>query len=103
MCLNSKGKKTMKTNSKIPKRSFFAVMGVISIIVPTVMGQRAEQTDDQLLTVIKTPNKQVKARVVAIRRVNLLLRDTGPKGITDEDRRPYVEIELYVGSPDPGA
>ena len=90
----------MKTNSKIRKRSLFAGLGVIFVIVLTMMGQRAEQTDNQSPVIIKTPNKQVKARVVAIRRVNLLLRDPGPKGITDEDRRPYVEIELYVGEPD---
>ncbi len=87
----------MKNTSRICKRSF-TLLALSFSLAAAIAGQQT----GPLPLVIKTPEKQVKAHVVAIRRVNLLLGDIG-QGITDENRKPYVEIELYVGRPDLGA
>ena len=83
----------MKITSRICKRSF-ALPALSFSLAAAIAGQQT----GPLPLVIETPEKQVKAHVVAIRRVNLLLGDIGQR-ITDEIRKPYVEIELYVGKP----
>jgi hypothetical protein len=78
----------------------FVVSGLILVTSLTAIGQQPDQASGQIPTAVLASKRVIEAKVVAVRRVNLLLRDPSSKGITDEDRKPYVEIELYVGYPD---
>lgn len=86
--------------AKSSKVTFLIMLGVIFFSALIGVGQQSENAGKQAPLIIQFPKNREKPKVIAIRRVNLLLRDPGSKGITDEDRKPYVEIELYVGYPD---
>lgn len=87
----------MKRITKIRKLQLLVVLGMSLVIVLTILGQETEQNDRQMPLIIKSPQKEEKAIIIAIRRAILIVEDLGPDGLSYEKRVPHVEIELFVG------
>ncbi len=85
------------------KYLLITVLGVILVIGFTIMGQQSEKADDEIPLIELSSKNREKAHLVAIRRVNLIIEETGPEVVRHEKLVPHVEVEIYVGKTDLGA
>jgi len=86
----------------MPRTRKYAFLGIPVISLGlglTNFAQVKDQDSDQPMIVVK-PRSAAKAKVVAIRRVNLVVSDTLPSGESYDKRVPIVEVELDLGEPD---